>query len=236
MQDLAKTIESWLSSLPYKEGDLVRCFYPDKQLPPRVLKIEKIEISSSSASGVRLQLEGVRTLTSCPLWLDSLWVEAIKKQEEPKALDIPTNQEIKWIPVDADNLPKGEVLSICGGINKGKLVLENDIVITLGSSVLAPTLAYIPLDHLKQLWVEQNPAPGYSKDSEAYKLLGWIVKNDERLTKALSENTSCCESTVEVLADLIIERGLEAKKLNQRSEKLFLELVYWMKEYISGAK
>lgn len=238
MQDNTKTMDSWLSSLPYKEGDLVRCFYPDKQLPPRELKIKRIEISSSCSSGVRLQLEGVQTSASCP-WLDSFWVEAIKEQEQPKAV-IPTNHRVRWIPIDADSLPKGEVLAISetGGINKGKLLILNNKVVLQEAFVLRveeQMLAYIPLEHLKKLWEEQSPAPNYSKDSEAYKLLEWVVKNEVCLTKALSELTPRCEGTIEVLADLIIERGLAAKRLHRRSEELSLELVYWMKEYISSA-
>jgi hypothetical protein len=241
------TMVSRLSSLPYKKGDLVKCYYPNRQLPPRELKIEEIEISSW-ASGVRLQLEGVRTPTGCTLWLDSFWVEAIK--EEPKAMDIPTNHEVRWIPVDAENLPEGEVLAIDSegltmvGYSELRHYGKHGVVIVDDDGYeIEDVHSFIPMKHLIRLWREQNQVVPdfYSKDSEAYEILLWNTKDSDSLLKepfhsALVE----CPPKATKLLQLIAVAMVKETYLEKESERIIAntrimdELVFWLKEYISN--
>lgn len=77
-KDIKETLASWLLSLPHREGDLVRTTYTE---PPSDRKIEELETSSASPSGVRVQLEGVRTAAGTELWLDSGWIKPIELKE-----------------------------------------------------------------------------------------------------------------------------------------------------------
>ena len=58
-KDIKKTIDDLLLSLPFKKGDLVRTFYTN---PPSTRKIEELQICSAFPSGVRVQLENVKSM------------------------------------------------------------------------------------------------------------------------------------------------------------------------------
>lgn len=78
IKDMNSSLTAFTAStaLPYKVGDVVWCTYTE---PASERKVEKIEISSESPSGVRVLLAEVRTATETELWLDSGWVEPIRK-------------------------------------------------------------------------------------------------------------------------------------------------------------
>jgi hypothetical protein len=242
-KDIKKTIDSWLLSLPYKEGDVVKCYYPDGLLQPKELEIEELEISSNCASGVRVQLKGIRTATGTELWLDSDWIEPTRVEvkaaeaEESKAIT-----DTKWIAVDPDNLPEGEVLAISkdrlrpviGEIKihkNGGLYCQDDE----GHSITPE--AYQPLEAVHQLWEGHNPSAGYSKDSDAFKLLEWIIESDSSLGKALEEIPIKAGHTIKILAQQIIKLSRLVEDAPQSPERnssdFFQELIYWIKDYIA---
>ncbi|GCL43741.1 hypothetical protein [Dolichospermum planctonicum] len=152
--------------------------------------------------------------------------------------------DIKWIPVDPENLPKGEVLAMRANLwLVGKLEKETNSSTVLVSfsttdenTYFFNPVAYIPLDNLKQLWEEQNPANRYSSDSEAFKLLEWVIESDSSLGKALGEIPVEAEHTIEILAQQIINQSWlveDAPRSPSRASYKFFsfreELIYWIK-------
>lgn len=362
-QDIKKTIDSWLESLPYKKGDVVRCYYLDKSKQPRDLKIEALEISSDCLSGVRVQLKGVRTSTSTELWLDSFWIEPIppsyKAVTDPKLLPYkggdlvnywgqnywghtvleqleveeivstrdglrvrfkdyddladpefislitaekplpyevgdlvnyfggktpevqeiaevigdkvrfkgftwlaetqwvsPIKQEtkaeleaepkamtdIKWIPVDPENLPEGEVLAISKNrlrpvIGSIRIHQYEGVYCLDGEGHSITPVAYLLLDDLHKTWEAQNPAARYSKGSVPYKLLRWIIESKSDFRTALAELTIEAKYTINILAQQIVSITLseeDAPCCPQADTDDFLqELIYWIKYYIA---
>lgn len=299
-QDIKKTIDDLLHSLPYKEGDLVRTTYTE---PPSDRKITKLEISSNCSSGVRVQLEGVRTATGTELWLDSGWIAAPIKVEEPEpalapykvgdlvrffqnksphypedlvvermfptregtrvkfvGVDDPADPDfihpikeetkaeskamtdIKWIPIDPENLPEGEVLAISDRgvvyLSSFKLVTGVPVIKEEKSPTFVVGAAYIPLDHLKQLWAEQNPASRYSKDSQAYEVLLWHMKDGvlrEPWNSALLDCPLEAANIINFLADsMVLNYFLLHPQLIIANTQIKDELVFWMKDYIAN--
>lgn len=231
--NIIKTIDSLIQSLPYKVGDTVRCYYPEVSEPPRDLKIESLQISSNCTTGVRMKLAGVKATGGCPLWIDSFWVEPIG--EEP--LEVETKEEskameIKWIPVDAENLPEGEVLAIDSEgrttvgypeqrpYGKFGLVIVDD-----KGREMEEVHSFIPMKHLTKVWKKQNLLDGFSKDSEAYSILERALENTT-FFNILKETSSGATSTINFFA---------REMLNQfnGSSDLFEELVYWIKYYLN---
>ena len=366
-QDIKKTIAKWILSLPYKRGDVVRTTYTE---PPSGRKIEELEISSNCSSGVRVQLEGVRTATGTELWLDSGWIAAPIEKEPAQYLpfvgevvnytgskgvrqlevkevltdstrpmirlagitnlvdpewvspvrqllgnDLPYGSslpykagdtvrffqnksphypkdlvverifptgvgtmvkfvgvdglvdpefihpikeetkaepkamtDIKWIPVDPENLPEGEVLAINrkAELLVGKLEKERySLTVFVSSSttdenyfIIHNPVAYIPADSLKQLWAEQNPTAGYCKDSEAFKLLEWIIESDNSSAcKALGEIPKEAGHTIDILAQHIVKISKIVHEApcspHANSDDFLEELIFWIKDYIS---
>jgi hypothetical protein len=255
--------------------------------------IEKLEISSTCTSGVRLQLEGVKGAGGCPLWLDSAWIEAIKveeptpqylprrgelvnytggskpqkfivkkcvhtsegwkihlvglnylvnpawvfpikteTEEKPQTMTDSTSNQVKWIPVDAENLPEGVVLAISkeGMMYLSTLRLVSDVPIINEDE--SPTFVvgagYIPLEELRQLWDEQNPAARYSKESEAYNILERaLLDADPSFNHIFEEISSEATSTIDFLAWEMLSRF-------NGSGVLHREVVYWIKDYIKS--
>ena len=156
-------------------------------------------------------------------------------KEEPKAMT-----DIKWIPVDPENLPESEVLAISeeGIIKIGNLERQRVGVICFDHDDYISTQAYIPVDHLKQLWANQNPAANYSKDSEAFKLLEWVIDSDSSLGKALGEIPPEAGHTIDILANQIVKLSWlvedAPRDLSRDSDDFLQELIYWIKDYIAN--
>ena len=148
--------------------------------------------------------------------------------------------DIKWIPVDPENLPEGEVLAISeeGIIKIGNLERQRVGVICFDHDDYISTQAYIRVDHLKQLWANQNPAANYSKDSEAFKLLEWVIDSDSSLGKALGEIPPEAGHTIDILANQIVKLSWlvedAPRDLSRDSDDFLQELIYWIKDYIAN--
>jgi hypothetical protein len=299
-KDITKTIDDLLLSLPFKKGDLVRTFYTN---PPSTRKIEELQICSAFPSGVRVQLENVKTAGGTELWLDSGWIAAPIKVEEPEpalapykvgdlvrffqnksphypedlvvermfptregtrvkfvGVDDPADPDfihpikeetkaeskamtdIKWIPIDPENLPEGEVLAISDRgvvyLSSFKLVTGVPVIKEEKSPTFVVGAAYIPLDHLKQLWAEQNPASRYSKDSQAYEVLLWHMKDGvlrEPWNSALLDCPLEAANIINFLADsMFLNYFHSVAELIIANTQIKDELVFWMKDYIAN--
>jgi hypothetical protein len=83
--------------------------------------------------------------------------------------------DIKWILVDANSdLPEDEVLAVKQNyINVSRLRhdLSGVTVEDCDGREMSRVEAYIPVDHLRQLWATQNPAAHYSRESVPCELL-----------------------------------------------------------------
>lgn len=128
-----------------------------------------------------------------------------------------------------------------GDIRKG-FVLNNGYGLTYKAEEeeypLGYVVAFIPIDHLKQLRKTQNPAAEYSKDSEAFRLLEWIIESDNSLGKALGEIPIEAGHTIEILAREIVKLSWlveDAPQSPLRNGSRFLqELVFWIKDFVAS--
>ena len=239
--------------LPYKAGDKVTFFQNNTPHYPQELVVERI---FPTLQGVRVKFVGVDE-PGYPKWISPYKQEralAPAPATEPKA-----KLNIKWIPVDPENLPKGEVLAmrnslwLIGKLEKIDYSLGSTKVTTDENTYLYNTdentylynpVAYIPLNDLKQLWEEQNPAPptpNYSQESEAFKLIEWVIKSDSSIGKALKEIPVEANHTIKILAEEIINKSwLEEnapKSPSRASYKFFSfrkELIDCIKFYIAN--
>ena len=168
---------------------------------------------------------------------DLAYVFPIKKEEEPRAMT-----DIKWIPVDPDNLPEGEVLAISKNrlrpvIGRIRIHEYEGIYCLDGEGHSITPVAYLLLDDLHKTWEAQNLAAGYSKDSEAFKLLEWIIESDSSLGKALGEIPLEAGHTIDILAQQIIKISKLVPKApsspHANSDDFLEELIFWIKDYIS---
>jgi hypothetical protein len=218
------------SSLPYKAGDTVRFFQNKSPHYPQDLVVERI---FPTREGTRVKFVGVDD-PAHPEFIDPIKEET---KAESKAMT-----DIKWIPVYADNLPEGEVLAISDRgvvyLSSFKLVSGVPVIKEEESPTFVVGVAYIPLDHLRQLWAEQNPASRYSRDSEAFKLFEWIMESESNLGKAVVELTVGAEHTIKVLAEQMvrISRLVPGAPSSPHSDAddFLEELIYWIKDYLAS--
>jgi hypothetical protein len=166
-------------------------------------------------------------------------------EEESQTMTDSTSNQVKWIPIDAENLPEGVVLAISkeGMMYLSSLRLVSDVPII--NEDKSPTFVvgagYIPLEELRQLWDEQNPAARYSKESQAYEIILWHQKDGEQVLKeplhsALKECPLDCTKLIRFIAEGMVKETYQEKRAEQMIADTVVmdELVYWLKEYIAG--
>jgi hypothetical protein len=149
--------------------------------------------------------------------------------------------DIKWIPVDPDNLPsdKDEVLAINSEGNTtvgypdhrhyGKFGV---VVIDDEGREMEDVYSFIPMKHLTRLWREQNHlVPDYySKESEAYEILEKALLDPTKgYTNIFKEISSEASSTISFLAwEMLNQFGGDSDSYG--------ELIYWIKNHITNAE
>lgn len=163
---------------------------------------------------------------------------------------------IKWILVDANNLPEDEVIAID---KEGHIVVgffmpssrsyspPHRLVVAVQDDegrVVKDVHSFIPMKHLTKLWREQNQVvPNYySKKSKAYEILSWHMEEGvlkEPWNSGLLECPLKATKLIRCLANSMVLNYFvypSKAKLIAGDTQIMDELVYWLKEYIAANK
>lgn len=159
---------------------------------------------------------------------------------------------IKWILVDADNLPEDEVIAIdkeghivVGFFMPSLFYYYSVVVVEYDEGrVMKDVHSFIPIKHLTKLWREQNQVvPNYySKKSKAYEILSWHMEKGvlkEPWNSGLLECPLEATKLIRCLANSMVLNYFiypSKAKLIAGDTQIMDELVYWLKEYIAANK